>query len=169
MFTSKKLEKALSILEMKDHQKRHILVLNFAVSTWQISWSLTDCLVTKRLHWNEDCLCYHIFSVSWSAPDSTYIEPSQPNTASKYSPSLTLNILHLENCSISFYDVQEGKLWLCQWSKIMEPLNHWVRRSGGGRPWIKSCCSHTKDGIDVWYQLSVAYKKISSTGFPFVF
>jgi hypothetical protein len=30
-----------------------------------------------------------------------YIETSQPNMASKYSPSLTLNILQFGNCSIS--------------------------------------------------------------------
>jgi len=37
MFTCKELEKAFSIPEMKDQQKRHKLVLNFAVSIWQIS------------------------------------------------------------------------------------------------------------------------------------
>jgi hypothetical protein len=40
---------------------------------------------------------------------------------------------------------------------------------GVGRPWIKSCYDHKKDGIDVWYQICVAYNKISYTGFPIVF
>jgi len=48
----KELQKAFSISERKDQKKRHKLVLNFAVSTRQILWSLTDCLVTKRWHWN---------------------------------------------------------------------------------------------------------------------
>jgi len=47
MFTSKELKKALSIPEMKDHQKRHILVLNFAVY-------LTDIMKSNRLLGNKE-------------------------------------------------------------------------------------------------------------------
>jgi hypothetical protein len=157
---------------MKDQQKRHKLALNFAVSTWKISWSLADCLVTKRWHWNEGCLCYHIFSLCWSASDSTiyWIKPAKYGIKVFTITDLTIYSFNTVHFIVMLYKkesygcVNDPKLWR-HW------IRNWERRSegGGGRPWIKSCYNHKKDGIDVWYQICVAYNQISYTGFPIVF
>ena len=118
---------------MKDQQKRHKLVLNFAVSTWQILWSLADCLVTKRWLWNEGCLCYHAFSLCWNASDSKiyWIKPAKYGI--KVFTITDLTTYSFKTIALHCDFVQEGKLWLYQQSKIMEALNQKLGEKWRGR------------------------------------
>jgi len=133
MFTYKELQKAFSIPEMKDRQKRHKLAINFAISNWQLSWSLADSSVTKRWNWNEDSLCYHVFSLCCSASESTIYWTKPTKYGIKAFTITDLTIYSFKTVTLHCVFVQEGKLWLYQLSRIMETLNQKLgRRSGGG-------------------------------------